>query len=551
MTEAIKNDISYKSELINQAHMRLTRKLRSEDLLFCVKQEICRLMGAERAAVYLGEGDFDTDWVVDEAFPDRRPSYTVIRQARSSAEGYHVQEISRRDATKSQMDADIKSCCAARVAIGDPEYPTIIGAIYCDTRYDERRFTESDAIFLKELAAQFSCYIELSLMKHKTVTLESEHEIGIREKLNNPEVVLARIVGVSNAMKDLRKDLERVAPHDLPILIIGETGTGKNVFAKAIHELSPRLTSGQFVEVVCANVEANLFGSDLFGHEKGAFTGAIQGKQGMVLIADGGTLFLDEIGDLPYDLQGKLLQVLQEKKLRPVGAVKDKVVDFRLIAATNKNLKKMVEAGTFRKDLYSRFSDFPIYIPPLRERREDAIALARHFARTKHSKKRFTLTEEAENFLLTMDFPDNVRGLEKLIEAAMMFYAQGTEITAQDLKKVQEKKRSVEFLGAGPTETPDSGVVPELIARTDQRELHYKELIGMLDNHEITGRQLSEVLTYLYTRFNGTPSSVAEWLHLDTDTEKREFYAKIRYLRKKGVIQIDGLPPLLSNSNNG
>ena len=549
MAEVLKNNIEQKSELIIQAHARLKTRLRSEDLLYYVKQEICRLMGAERAAVYVGEGDFDSDWVVDEPFPERRPSYTVIRQARNSSLGYHVQEISKRDATKSQVAADIKSCCAATVSIGDSEYPTTIGVIYCDTRYDENKFTESDAIFLKELTAQFSCYIELALLKHKAKFLESEHEASIKEKSNNPEMILARIVGTSKIIQDLKRDLERVAPHDLPILIFGETGTGKNVFARAIHELSPRLATGQFVEVICANVEANLFGSDLFGHEKGAFTGAIRGKQGMVLIAEGGTLFLDEIGDLPYDLQGKLLQVLQEKKMRPVGAVKDRVVDFRLIAATNKNLKKMVEAGTFRKDLYSRFSDFPVYIPPLRERKEDAIALAQHFARTKHSKKKFTLTEEAQNFLLTMDFPDNVRGLEKLIEAAMMFYAEGTEITAEDLKQVMEKKKSVEFFESNPSATAESEIVPELIQNADRRELHYKDLIRMLDRHEITGQQLSEVLNYLFSRFNNLPSAVADWLHLKTSYEKKEFYSKIRYLRQKGIIKVHGLRPVKPSSN--
>lgn len=549
MSDVLKNNIEQKSELINQAHARLKTKLRSEDLLFYVKQEICRLMGAERAALYIGEGDFDTDWVVDEAFPDRRPSYTVIRQARNSADGYHIQDISRRDATKSQVAADIKSCCAATVSIGDSEYATTIGVIYCDTRYDENKFTESDAIFLKELAAQFSCYIELALLKHKAKILETEHAASIKEKFNNPEMILARIVGTSKVIQDLKRDLERVAPHDLPILIFGETGTGKNVFARAIHELSPRLATGQFVEVVCANVEANLFGSDLFGHEKGAFTGAIRGKQGMVLMAEGGTLFLDEIGDLPYDLQGKLLQVLQEKKMRPVGAVKDKVVDFRLIAATNKNLKKMVEAGTFRKDLFSRFSDFPIYIPPLRERKEDAIALAQHFARTKHSKKKFTITEEAQNFLLTMDFPDNVRGLEKLIEAAMMFYAEGTEISVEDLKQVMEKKRSVDFFENNPRTTTESGMISELIQKADRRELHYKDLIRMLDRHEITGQQLSEVLNYLFTRFNNLPSAVADWLHLKTSYEKKEFYSKMRYLRQRGIIKVHGLRPVKPPSN--
>lgn len=546
MTEILRNEITEKAVLINEAHARLRTKLRSEDLLFCVKQEICRLMNAERAAVYLGEEDFDTDWVCDEAYPRRRPSYTVIRRARSNEQGYHVQDISMRDATKSQIAAEIKSCCAASVTIGDPEYPTTIAVIYCDTRCDENKFTESDGIFLKELAAQFACYIELALLKHKARILESEHEADIQEKSSNPDSVLARIVGTSKQMQELRKDLERVAPHDTPILIMGETGTGKNVFAKAIHELSPRLRTGQFVEVVCANIEANLFGSDLFGHEKGAFTGAIHGKQGMVLLADGGTLFLDEIGDLPFELQGKLLQVLQEKKMRPVGSTKDRCVDFRLVAATNKNVKKMVEAGTFRKDLYSRFSDFPIYIPPLRERREDAIALARHFARRKHESKHFTLTEEAEHFLLATDFPDNVRGLEKLIEAAMMFYAEGEEITARDLKRVQEKKRTAESVESFPVQTAalTADLVADLIAKADKRELHYSQIIGMLDRHEITGRQLSEVLNYLYARCNYFPSQVAEWLLLDSDAEKREFYAKIRYLRKKEVVQINGLPPI-------
>ncbi len=230
------------------------------------------------------------------------------------------------------------------------------------------------------------------------------------------------IVGKSKRMLEIYRIISKVAMTDSTVLIYGQSGTGKELIARAIHYNSSR-QDRQFVPVDCAVLSENLLESELFGHVKGSFTGAITTKPGLFEVADGGTVFLDEVGNISLTIQAKLLRVLQEGEFTPVGGTKAKKVDIRLIAATNKDLEKMIKEGTFREDIYYRLNIVPIYIPPLKERREDIPMLAVHFLREYAEETGKTikgLTPEAIEKLTIYPWPGNVRELENVIERTVV-----------------------------------------------------------------------------------------------------------------------------------
>jgi len=231
-----------------------------------------------------------------------------------------------------------------------------------------------------------------------------------------------KLIGESSGLKRILKQVETVAPTDANVLILGETGTGKELIARAIHDLSPRRDHA-FVKLNCSAIPSGLLESELFGHEKGAFTGAIAQKIGRLELAHRGTFFLDEIGDLPLDLQPKILRALQEKEFERLGSNRTIPVNVRLIAATNRDLSRMVSEGQFRSDLYYRLRVFPINLPPLRERREDIPLLANHFV-VQHSKsmnRRIdSIPEPVMAALVGWHWPGNVRELENFMERSVI-----------------------------------------------------------------------------------------------------------------------------------
>jgi len=230
------------------------------------------------------------------------------------------------------------------------------------------------------------------------------------------------IVGVSDALKNVLKQTEQVTATDTTVLILGETGTGKELFARSIHNLSNRKNK-PLIKVNCAAIPASLIESEFFGHEKGAFTGATQRREGRFALADKGTLFLDEVGELPLDLQAKLLRVLQEGEFEPVGSQQTRRIDVRIIAATNRDLEDEVKEGKFRQDLYYRLNVFPITLPPLRERDEDIIILAETFLdkyMRQIGKAGLQLSQENRARLRSYHWPGNIRELENIIERAVI-----------------------------------------------------------------------------------------------------------------------------------
>lgn len=248
-------------------------------------------------------------------------------------------------------------------------------------------------------------------MNQQLKQFESEIE-ELREKNQDG------MVAVSDAMMAINRLIKKVAVVDSTVLILGESGVGKNVIAKEIHRNSRR-SGGDFVEINCGSIPEGLLESELFGYEAGSFTGAAKtGKKGIIEMANGGTLLLDELGELPLPLQAKLLKVIQEKKLQRIGSTQDREVDFRLIAATNRNLEAMVKEGKFRQDLYFRLNVVPIHVPPLRERPEDTAALIRVVLRNLN--ERYGLQKRLDSAtiaaLMQYDWPGNVRELENVLE---------------------------------------------------------------------------------------------------------------------------------------
>jgi len=287
----------------------------------------------------------------------------------------------------------------------------------------ESVFTQHAGQILGKIAGQITTAVE-----NASVRRARERDCGQEEEQNDPEDDLIlqhrfeEIIGDSLELKQTLKYVETVAPTDATVLIQGETGTGKELLARAIHQLSVR-RNHTFVKLNCAAIPSGLMESELFGHEKGAFTGAFTQKKGRVELADGGTLFLDEVGELPMDLQPKLLRALQEREIERLGGTRSISVNMRLVAATHRDLALMVAQREFRSDLYYRLKVFPILAPSLRERRSDIPALVRHFVAKYSQRMGKTITQirpEAMNALVKWAWPGNIRELENFIERAVI-----------------------------------------------------------------------------------------------------------------------------------
>jgi len=266
-----------------------------------------------------------------------------------------------------------------------------------------------------------------------STTIFSPDESVVRKRERAEPSFLDSIVGRRGGLRSILAQVEAVAPTNATILITGETGTGKEVIARAIHELSPR-RNRNLVKVNCAAMPAGLLESELFGHERGAFTGAFNSHVGRFALADRGTLFLDEIGDMPLELQPKILRVLQEREFEAVGSTRTTKVDVRIVAATNRDLRQMVHDGEFREDLYYRLNIFPISLPPLRERKRDIPELVKHFVdqfAASMDKIIETIPEETMRSILSYSWPGNIRELQSYVARGVILSTDGVFQPAQ------------------------------------------------------------------------------------------------------------------------
>ena len=286
----------------------------------------------------------------------------------------------------------------------------------------ERAYSKDDVAFLEQVAGQVAIAVENALDYEKAVKdrdKETKQRLYLEEEIRSE---FTEIIGESPALKTALSLVSVVAPTDSTVLVLGETGTGKELVARAIHKLSSR-SEKAFVKLNCAAIPLGLLESELFGHEKGAFTGAIGQKTGRFELADKGTLFLDEVGDIPLELQAKLLRVLQEQEFERLGSNRTHKVDVRLIAATHRDLPAMVKQGAFREDLYYRMKVFPIRMPALRQRTEDIPKLVRHFTELyarRMNKKIDEIPSETMDALVRYRWPGNVRELQNFIERAVI-----------------------------------------------------------------------------------------------------------------------------------
>ncbi|CAH5626699.1 Formate hydrogenlyase transcriptional activator [Klebsiella oxytoca] len=317
-------------------------------------------------------------------------------------------------------DNKIQTLCLLPLMSGN----TLLGVLKL-AQCDEKVFTTTNLKLLRQIAERVSIAIDNALAYREIQRLKErlvDENLALTEQLNNVESEFGEIIGRSEAMNSVLNQVEMVAHSDSTVLILGETGTGKELIARAIHNLSGR-NSRRMVKMNCAAMPAGLLESDLFGHERGAFTGASAQRIGRFELADKSSLFLDEVGDMPVELQPKLLRVLQEQEFERLGSNKLIHTDVRLIAATNRDLKQMVADREFRSDLYYRLNVFPIHLPPLRERPDDIPLLVKAFTfkiARRLGRNIDSIPAETLRLLSRMEWPGNVRELENVIERAVL-----------------------------------------------------------------------------------------------------------------------------------
>jgi len=384
-----------------------------------------RTLDAERGFIALVDentGDLTCELVRDNT-GDQEPEklevsrtiiHKVLKGGVSVLTANALKDSQFRD-VKSVKEFSIRSAACAPLLFRDE----VTGVVYLDNRASAGSFSQDDLMFLTALCHQAGIAMGNAWL-HRQVVQEN---IMLAKALK-PKF---QILGESEKMKPVFSTIKKVAPTELTVLVQGETGTGKELVAQAIHSLSPRRDQ-PFIPVNCAAMPKELIESELFGHEKGAFTHAVSTRQGKFELADGGTIFLDEIGDMSLDMQAKVLRTLEEREFQRIGGTKNIEVDVRVIAATNRELGKYVESGEFREDLYYRLNVVLLKLPALRERKKDIIPLAENFM-TARAKK---ISPSTEKLLLAYDWPGNVRELKNCIERAVVL-GDGEVIQPEDL----------------------------------------------------------------------------------------------------------------------
>jgi formate hydrogenlyase transcriptional activator len=347
-------------------------------------------------------------------------------------------------------------------------------------RTREVAFTEEEVEFLTRIANQVAIAVDNAIAYGQIADLKNElaqEKLYLESEIRS-EMNFADIVGNSPSLKEVLGQVELVAPSDTTVLLLGETGTGKELMARAIHERSARRAHA-FVKLNCAAIPTGLLESEMFGHEKGAFTGAVAQRIGRFELAHGGTIFLDEIGEIPLELQPKLLRVLQEREFERLGSSRTLRTDARLIAATNSDLQGMVDEKKFRADLYYRLNVFPVFIPPLRERQEDIPLLVSHFTQLfahRVNKKITTIPTDTMNALVGYSWPGNIRELQNVIERAVLVSnGPSLRVPLSDLKS----RGAVSHTAASPI--PNSNSKESSPIRDVLEEVERKQILAALE----------------------------------------------------------------------
>ena len=391
-----------------------------------------------------------------------RASRAVLRRVLSDRAAVLTANAQEALSSESILGGQILSILAVPLWRGED----VIGLIQADNRASAGMFVEGDLEVALLLAAQASLAIDnATLVQRLRVAEERSRGENVYLKRKEQKIKFENIIGESAAMKSVISQLDKVIDTRATVCIEGETGTGKELIAAGIHHQSQRADK-MFVAQNCAALPENLLESELFGHKRGAFTSADSDKKGLFEIADGGTLFLDEMGEMPMTLQAKLLRVLQEGTIRPVGATAEKQVDVRIVCATNRDLAAEVEKGRFRQDLYYRLMVFPIKLPPLRDRREDIPLLCAHFLKRHAEEYRAELpgfTQDALDALASYNWPGNIRELENEIQRLVIQAETGHWIEITDLSP---RLRKIE--GTVTRIAPKQGTLKEMMEQVER-----------------------------------------------------------------------------------
>lgn len=411
--------------------LRLATKLRgmrdADSLLWQLVGVLLEVIPAERVAILLGQeaGSLEAAFAWDKITGPGQPvgvSRTIVERAMAQQKAILINDAGKISRSTSVDELNVVSVLCAPIATPEKQ----LGAIYMDCRSLGTMFDAGHLHLISAVAGMTALALEnvrvLELLARENEQLKSEVRVQFE------------MIGESAAMQEVYRFIAKVAPTESNVLVLGESGTGKELVARAIHRHSTR-AERPFIAINCAAITETLLESEIFGHEKGAFTGAVAQKKGYLEVADGGTVFLDEIGELALTLQAKLLRVLQEREFVRVGGTKPIKVDIRILAATNRSLGLMVKEGKFREDLFYRLNVLACRIPALRSRREDIPLLARHFAQkysAKCAREIRGIADDAIACLKRYDWPGNVRELENAVEHAVVL-GSTREIVRDDL----------------------------------------------------------------------------------------------------------------------
>ena len=480
--QASQQQLLKKSErvgLLLELTNHLVSNLDFRDLLRAVVASTRRVMGCDGVGITLPDSDnthlriyaldfpFKDDSVQEESLIplDEDISGEVFRTGKLWCGS--VQEA-RRLGMKDNAKADAGTVCVLPLV----SRGRVLGT-FGVVKYQDDAFTRSDIEFLSQIANQVAIAVENACAFGEIRDLKdqlSKEKLYLEDEIR-AEMNFAQIIGKSAALHRVLKPVETVAPTDSTVLIYGETGTGKELIARAIHDLSPR-RSKPFVKLNCAAIPTGLLESELFGHEKGAFTGAIAQRIGRFEVANGGTIFLDEIGEIPLELQTKLLRVLQEREFERLGSSRTLRTDARLIAATNRDLEEMVSEQKFRSDLFFRLNVFPVHVPPLRQREGDIPLLVGHFAQQfsrRMNKVIETIPSATMEALCRYHWPGNIRELQNVIERAVILSTDSElNVDVADLKL----SKAGQFVGeTTPPKSPRNGALQDVLERSQRQHI--------------------------------------------------------------------------------
>lgn len=487
-----------KLEMLVDISMALNSTLNLNELLGKILDSTIKLADTDRGFIMLANRKGEMEFRIARDREERplgendfTVSHSIINNVTLRAEPLFISDISengRFKDSKSVIDLHLRTAVCLPLTLEN----SVIGVIYTDSNRLTNKLTSDDTSIVSAFASQAAIAIENARLHGKLVIMKenlARENLELKQELSE-KYEYSGIIGKSKAMQDIFTTIQMIAPLSTTVLIQGDTGTGKELIAHAIHFNSPRKTK-QLVVINCGAMSANLLESELFGHKKGSFTGAINDKAGLFETASEGTIFLDEIGDMPMPLQVKLLRALQEGEIRRVGENTPRKVDVRVIAATHRDLSDDIKEGRFRQDLYYRLNVVPIYIPLLRDRKDDILPLTEHFME-KYSKKMnkgdVRILPEAIKLLLTSPWPGNVRQLENTIERALALCGDSTVLSTDHfpqlksevniLDKLEHRKRLKDKLQA-----VEKRIIIETLEKTDGKITRAAEILEVTRQH--------------------------------------------------------------------